>query len=130
MAIDLNKNKKYLKYALPPLAILVFVVFAAPNVLKDSNLRLFKNNTIYEKPAPFNFLVQNKSLEVVQYEDFELKLKVDGNVLPEQVAIVTENGTYTMQKSSDNEFLYVFNKVPSNTDFHFLANGYNSKENR
>ena len=129
MAIDLNKNKKYLKYALPPLAVLVFVVFAAPNVLKDSNLRLFKNNTIYEKPAPFSFLVQNKSLEVVQYEDFELKLKVDGNVLPEQVAIVTENGTYTMQKSSDNEFLYVFNKVPSNTDFHFLANGYNSKEN-
>ena len=45
LAIDLNKNKKYLKYALPPLGVLVFVIFAAPNVLKDSNLRLLKNNT-------------------------------------------------------------------------------------
>ena len=76
LAIDLNKNKKYLKYALPPLGVLVFVIFAAPNVLKDSNLRLLKNNTFFEKAAPFNFLVQNKSLEVVQYEDFELKLQI------------------------------------------------------
>jgi len=127
LAIDLNKNKKYLKYALPPLAVFVFMLFAAPNVLKDSNLRLLKNNTFFQKQAPFSFAVQNKSLEVVQYEDFELKLKVDGAILPEQVAIVTETGTYTMQKSNNNEFAYVFNKVPANTDFHFLANGFNSK---
>ncbi|MBP9879272.1 MAG: DUF4175 family protein [Chitinophagales bacterium] len=128
LAIDLNKNKKYLKYALPPLGVLVFVIFAAPNVLKDSNLRLLKNNTFFEKAAPFNFLVQNKSLEVVQYEDFELKLQITGDILPEQVAIVTATGTYTMQKSDDDAFTYVFNKVPANTDFHFEANGYQSKE--
>lgn len=128
LAIDISKNRKYLRYALPPLAVLVFVVFAAPNVLKDSNFRFLKNNTPFEKPAPFNFMLQNKNLEVVQYEDFEVQLKINGAVLPEQVSIVTETGTYTMQKSADDAFSYVFNKVPSNTDFHFLANGFNSKE--
>lgn len=64
----------------------------------------------------------------MQYEDFELKLQITGDILPEQVAIVTATGTYTMQKSDDDAFTYVFNKVPANTDFHFEANGYQSKE--
>lgn len=127
LAIDLKKNRKYLKYALPPLGVLVFMLFAAPNVLKDSNMRLLKNNTAFEKQAPFGFFILNKSLEVVQYDDFEVSLKVDGAVLPDHVAIVTETGTYTMQKTNANTFNFVFNKVPVNTVFHFLANGFASK---
>ena len=34
-AIDLQKNRKYLKYALPPLLLLLFMLFAAPSLLKN-----------------------------------------------------------------------------------------------
>lgn len=98
MAIDLNKNRKYLKYTLPPLAVFVFILFAAPNILRESNFRLLKNNTAFEKQAPFTFSIINKELEVVQYDDYELSLKMLGDVLPEQVVIVTETGSYTMVK--------------------------------
>ena len=128
LAIDLRKNKKYLPYALPPLAVLVFMLFAAPNVLKDSNMRLFNPNTHFEKQAPFSFLIQSKELEVVQYDDFTLKLNMSGNVLPELVAINTPSGTYTMQKDGPDAFTYVFNKVAGDTKFYFTANGYSSKE--
>ncbi len=128
MAIDLNKNRKYLKYTLPPLAVFVFILFAAPNILRESNFRLIKNNTAFEKQAPFTFSIVNKELEVVQYDDFELSLKMLGDVLPEQVVIVTETGSYTMVKDQKDVYTYVFNKVPEKTDFHFLANGYDSKE--
>ena len=60
MAIDLNKNRKYLKYTLPPLAVFVFILFAAPNILRESNFRLLKNNTAFEKQAPFTFSIINK----------------------------------------------------------------------
>ncbi len=127
-AIDLKKNRSYLKYALPPLAILVFLLFAAPNILKDSNLRFLKNNTPFEKPAPFSFIIVNDQLQVVQYDDFELTVKTRGSVLPEDVKIVSEAGTYTMVKKSADEFTYFFNKVPASSSFYFTANGFNSKE--
>jgi len=37
-AIDLGANKKYLKYALPPVLMLVFLLFAAPSMI-TKNLR-------------------------------------------------------------------------------------------
>ncbi|MFT7589775.1 MAG: hypothetical protein ACI959_001995, partial [Limisphaerales bacterium] len=43
MAIDLSKNRKYLKYALPPIAAFLFILFAAPNILRESNTRLIRN---------------------------------------------------------------------------------------
>lgn len=128
MAIDLKKNKKYLRYALPPLAILVFVLFAAPNILKDSNYRFLKNNVAFEKQAPFQFNITNKKLEVVQYEDYTLELTITGNALPTAVNIVTENGYYNMIRNSADKYTYTFNKVPDNIDFNFVAAGFESKE--
>lgn len=66
--------------------------------MRESNFRLLKNNTAFEKQAPFTFSIINKELEVVQYDDYELSLKMLGDVLPEQVVIVTETGSYTMVK--------------------------------
>lgn len=54
-AIDLSKNKKYLKYALPPIGALLFLLVAAPSILKESNLRLSNPNTVFAKKAPFEF---------------------------------------------------------------------------
>lgn len=128
LAIDLRKNRKYLKYALPPAGALVFLLFAAPNILRESNNRLIKNNIAFEKKAPFDFVITNKNLEAVQYEDFQLSLHMTGSVLPQQVAIVTESGTYNMLKSDDDSYSYIFNKLPADVDFHFQANGYRSAE--
>ncbi|MBC8172792.1 MAG: DUF4175 domain-containing protein, partial [Chitinophagales bacterium] len=127
LAVNLNANKKYFKYAAPPLAVLIFILFAAPDILSDSNYRLLNNNTFFEKQAPFQFNIENKNLEVIQYQDYELNIKMTGAALPEAVTVETGSGTYTMVKKSADEFAFLFNKVPADMDFRLSANGFASK---
>ncbi len=39
-AIDLGKNRKYLRYALPPVLMLMFLLLGAPNILREGTMRL------------------------------------------------------------------------------------------
>lgn len=128
LAINFQKNKKYLRYALPPLAVFIFMLFAAPNILRDSNYRLLKNNTFFEKQAPFQFGIVNDKLQVVQYDDYTLSVKITGSALPANVNLQTAAGNFNMEKISADEFRYTFNKVPADVRFNFSANGFNSKD--
>ena len=68
-AIDLSKNKQYLKYALPPFLLFLGLIFMAPSIIKDSTYRIMNNNKEFEREAPFSFNVQNSEFSVVQYQD-------------------------------------------------------------
>lgn len=125
-AIDLGKNKKYLKYVLPPLAVLIFILFAAPSILKESNLRLVNPNKVFPKKAPFDFFLQNKKLKIPQFENLEVKVKVDGKALPKEVFIQTEGREYRMTKTTNDIYTYTFNNVQKDFDFNFLASGFPS----
>lgn len=126
-AIDLKKNKRYLRYALPPFAIFIFLLFAAPNILRESNYRFLKNNVPFEKQAPFQFNITNEKLEVVQYDDYTVEVKITGSALPTSVNLITDNGSYTMIKNASNTFTYTFNKVPKDIQFRLAATGFESK---
>ncbi|MEY4926886.1 MAG: hypothetical protein RI894_1322, partial [Bacteroidota bacterium] len=126
-AINLTNNAKYLKYALPPLVFLLGIMAYSPNIIRDSTARLYDNNTVYEKPAPFTFAVANNDMRVVQYNDYKLEVEVDGTTLPSDVFIDVEGFEYKLQKDANNKFSYTFTKVNDNTKFRLTANGYNSK---
>ncbi|MBP8213803.1 MAG: DUF4175 domain-containing protein, partial [Saprospiraceae bacterium] len=79
-AIDLNKNRRYLKYALPPFLLLILVLFAAPSIIKEGTTRIINNDQKFAKAAPFSYILDNDDLKVVQYQDYELKIKVEGSV--------------------------------------------------
>lgn len=121
-AIDLSQNRKYLKYALPPLALLVILLFAAPSLIKDSTNRLIQNSESFERPAPFTFkLDDNQDLEVVQYGDFPVTVKVEGDVLPAEAYIEVDGYRYRLQKENANTFSYNFSNVQEDTPFKFVA---------
>ena len=130
LAIDLGTNRRYLKYALPPLAVFLFLLFAAPNVLKESGGRLVRNGQHFERDAPFAFVLETDALEVVQYEDFPLDVKVEGQALPEAITLVRDGATYRMQKIAPDRFRYTFNKVAESSDFHLEAAGVRSVDYR
>ena len=71
-AIDLNKNSKYLKYALPPFLLLLFILFAAPSIITESTTRIIHNDQKFAKAAPFSYQIEEQSLEVVQFKDYEI----------------------------------------------------------
>ena len=59
-AINLNENRKYLRYAFVPFLIFVVLLFTAPSLIRDSTKRLIEHSTYFEKPAPFTFEILNK----------------------------------------------------------------------
>ncbi|MEQ8705666.1 MAG: DUF4175 family protein [Phaeodactylibacter sp.] len=126
-AIDLRKNRKYLRYALPPLALLLIILFVNANLITDSTTRLIKNNQEFEKPAPFRFVLEEEAPSVVQFEDYPLTVKIEGDQLPNEVFINVDNVQYRLAKSSPNEFTYRFSNVQKNTKFQLFSSGVESK---
>lgn len=127
-AIDLSSNRKYLKYLAIPLLALVIIIFAAPSIITEGTTRLVYNGTSFEKPVPFKFVVTNEQLNALQYSDFEIRIKVEGEALPNEVSINQGGYTYKMQKDKNGEFAYKFFNLQKNVDFNFTAAGFDSKE--
>lgn len=120
-AIDLNSNRRYLKYALPPLLSVVAILLIAPSMIKDSTKRLIRNNEKFERPAPFHFNIENEDLRVVQFGDFNLAVTIDGEQLPNEAFIEVDNYQYRLVKEAANKFTYRFSNVQKDTEFKLFA---------
>jgi hypothetical protein len=127
-AIDLRKNRKYARYVLPPFLLLIVLLFAAPSLITDSTTRLLKYNQAFEKPAPFRFLIQNKSLDVVQYGEFPLEVKIEGEALPNEVFIMIDDLQFRLSKVDNSTFTYTFSNVQKDTPFNLFSGEVRSKE--
>lgn len=127
-AIDLTKNKKYLRFALPPMLLLLVILFAAPSLIPESSKRLFNNNTVFERKAPFDFIIENEDLIVPQSEDFELRVKLEGDALPAEVFVQIADYQYRLTKENATEYSYIFKNVQRNTPFQLYGSGYNSTQ--
>jgi hypothetical protein len=127
-AINLGQNRKYLRFALPPLLLLLVLLFAAPSLIKESTARLINNNVEYERDAPFHFVVEKEDLSVVQFSDYLLKVQIEGELLPDEVFIDIDNYHYRLTKDQANQFSYKFSNVQKNTDFKLFSSGVNSED--
>jgi len=127
-AIDLSNNRKYLKYALPPVMALLVLLFAAPSIITDSTNRILKNNQEFERAAPFKFSIDSDDLEVVQFQDYPLEIKVDGAVLPDEAFIMVDNYQYRLTKESPSTFSYNFSNVNKDTEFKIYSGIVSTEE--
>jgi hypothetical protein len=125
-AIDLKENKRYLRYALPPLLLLLLMLFSS-NILEESAGRIINNNKEFEKAALFSFVIDDKERKVVQYNNYELEVHVDGEALPNEVFIEVDNYKYKLEKKTPNTFKYTFVELRKDTKFNLTANGVISK---
>ena len=126
-AINLSENKRYLRLALPPLILLLLIIFIKPGIIKDGTERMIYHQTYFEKAAPFKFEIANKSLEAIQQQDYVLQLRLNGNEIPNEVFISVAGVEHKMEKTDNLHFSYTFKNVQKNQDFVFNAAGYNSK---
>jgi len=128
-AIDLGHNKKYLRYALPPLLLLLVILLAAPSIIRNSTDRLIHTQKIYQREAPFQFVVDpNEKLSVPQYEDYELKITTQGSMVPAEVFIEIDHYSYRMRADGKENFSYHFRNVQDDTPFRIYAGPVSSEE--
>src|SRR5688572_26805813 len=128
-AIDLTKNKKYLRFVLPPALVLLTLLIAAPSLIRDSTTRLIHTNKVYEREAPFHFLINtDQKLSVLQYEDFVLNVSTEGSMMPAEVFIEIDNYSYRLRKENATTFSYHFKNVQDDTPFRIYAGPVSSEE--
>ncbi len=124
-AINFKDNKKYLKYALPPMVAIIFISAIAPSFFKSTE-RIVYFQKKFAEPAPFQFQIVNKNLKAIKNEDFALKLSLTGNALPEEVFLVSNGRKYKMASPDLRNYEHVFSKIQEGTFFHFEAGGFGS----
>ncbi len=122
-AIDLKGNRRYLKYALPPLLLLLVLLLVSPQTVTEPSKRIVNYNTVYERPAPFRFEIQQQDLSVWPGHDFQLDVKVDGEALPNEAFINVEGRRFKMSKVSPTFFQYTFKQVNRTQEFSLEAAG-------
>ena len=127
-AIDLKKNKQhFLRYALLPMLLFFILLFGAPSIFKEGSNRLINNSEVFERAAPFHFTVDKKDLTVVQFDDYPLTVKVDGEVLPNDVFIELDGYKYRLNKENANTFTYLFSNVQKDMKFNITASTVKSE---
>ena len=126
-AIDLKNNLKYLKYLVPSILIIVLLFIFWPSVISDATERIINYNKYYEAPAPFKFIVENDSLIVKKGQDFTVRVKTEGSIVPDQILLKYAGNDFFMEKESVGYFKYTFKNLNNNIRFSLSAAGIESR---
>lgn len=125
-AIDLRENRKYLKWVIPPVAVIVVLLFAAPSILTKPTVRLIRHGQLIPEEAPFQIKVTNPSLSVPENDDITVQIEITGAPVPEKVFVVLGNEQYQLDRKSPITFEYTFRNIQEDIPFHFFADGFSS----
>lgn len=122
---------EYLKYVLaaglPLLLILALMISGRGDWLFSSFDRLKNYDQVYEKPAPFSFVLKEENLRVIEGEDYNLEVNVVGDEIPGQLKIIFKDSEYFMRQLEPGRFTYTFKNITKNQEFRLLANNISSR---
>jgi hypothetical protein len=127
-AIDFRENRKYLKWVLPPVSIVLILLFAAPSILTKPTERLIKHGQIVAEEAPFTIRVTNENLTTPENEDYTVSIELSGNEIPDKVYVLIGAQEFQLEKQNAIAFSHTFKNVQEDLSFAFSANGFFSDQ--
>ena len=127
-AVDISKNRKYIKWVSIPLAIIIISLIFFPSFIKEPTYRYINHEKYFEAPAPFSYKLMNKSLKALQNEDITIQVKIEGEMLVDMVNIIVNKQTFQMKKEKKDVFSYTIKQIQNTSSFHFEATNVISKE--
>ncbi|MBF6608736.1 MAG: hypothetical protein ITG00_08365 [Flavobacterium sp.] len=126
-AVNYNSNRKFIPFALIPLLLFAFFYLSGNSaVISQSLTRVVNYKQQFVPPAPFEFIVLNPQLQTEQNKDFLLRIKTQGDVVPESAMIKIGNESYFMESTKAGEFQFRIPSPVSNVAFHVEANDVTS----
>ncbi|HSI89564.1 MAG TPA: DUF4175 family protein [Adhaeribacter sp.] len=127
-SIKLSENKPLLKYLLVPMGIVLAILLVYPAIFVQGTERIVNFKKFYAPAAPFQFEIQNENLQAYKNEDYQLKVAVKGNTLPNQVSILYNGREQMLKKVSQNEYVFDFKNLQKPVDFQLAGSGFFSEE--
>ncbi|MCG2459212.1 hypothetical protein K8352_00460 [Flavobacteriaceae bacterium F89] len=129
-AIDFKESLGYVKYLGIPIVIVVAIGLSGNlDSFFGSYKRVVHYNLAYEPPAPFSFRLLTPDLEVLETEEYVVKVVTEGKIRPEEMHIVIDGKEYLLQENN-GIFSYVFSPPLVSSGFYFVSNGIKSTEYR
>ncbi len=122
--IDLNENRKYVKYLAIPLLIIFAILLFNRSILTQSADRIVHFTRKYSPKAPFTFSIP-KSLTGFYNEDFTVEVALTGDAVPRDLYLINGNQRLKFDHTSkSNVFSYTFENLQSEFDFQLEAAGF------
>lgn len=127
-AIDISKNKKYIKWALIPIIIILLSGIFFPSFISEPTYRYINHSKHFQKPAPFSFKLLNDQLKILQHGDIDIKVRIEGDMLVNKVNIIINKQTFQMNKEKKDVFSYTIKQIQDNSTFYFESSGITSND--
>lgn len=129
-AVNIRANRRYLRFALIPLAALLVILVFQSHILSDGTERLFKYNRHFPKKAPFEFILLNKSLAAERGSNVKIGLGISGRAVPEDVYLVVGGQRIKMSADGAAKFQHELTNLQRSLSFHFEAAGFSSENHQ
>jgi len=109
-AVDFGENQRYLKYALPPIALFAGLYMALPEAMEAPTDRLIHHRTETIDQPDFR-LVHEGGLRAIARTDFTLTIRAVGTVVPARVDVQAGEGRFRMERNGDGAWEHTFRAV-------------------
>ena len=121
-AVDFGENRRYLKYALPPMVVFAALYTLVPEAVDAPTDRLIRHRTELVAPPDFRLFCDGP-LEAVAQSDFTLTVRTEGTVVPTRVEVVAGEGRFRMSRTPTGDWQHVFRNVRNSMDLVVSAPG-------
>ncbi len=126
-AVNFNENKRHLKFLAIPAFLFLSIFFYDSNIITSGTDSLIHYNQTVVKDVPFELIIANEELSVLQQEDFELIVTIkEKKFVPDEVYIVIEGKSHKMKKNGKKEYSYTFRNVQQNQVFYVTSQAVTS----
>ncbi len=126
--IDLNQNRKYLKYLSIPVIVIMAILVLNKSILTQSTSRLVHFTRQYSPEPPFRFVIEGEDLNGFYNENLNLMVRLDGNALPDNAYLIKGDQRFKLDKGANGEFTYTQENLREPFKFQIEAAGFYSNE--
>lgn len=123
-AIDFRENRRYLRFALPPLGLLLIILLTDATILTKPTQRLLRYNQYTVEEAPFTIKLVEGELKALEGSTVTLEFEVSGNEIPQSVYVEYGGQQLILQQRDARHHSYTFRNVQENLPFRLQASGY------
>ena len=127
-AVNIKKNLKYLKYPSFFIVIIIILLLFVPEIITEGSKRIINYNVHYEPALPYNITVLNENLNVKKGDNLEIKVRIDGKIIPENLFISYGGNNYILEKQNLRDYNYIFRNINNPIGFKLKTDLYESVE--
>ena len=123
-----TQSRPLWKYLAVPAGAVVLLLLVWPSLFVQGTDRILHYRSTYAPPAPFRFVIQNKSLKAFKNEDFKLDVAIEGDALPNEISIRYGGRERRLTKTAANTFTYEFKQLQGDVEFQLSGAGFTSDD--